>query len=199
MYRATQWIAGLAVVLIAGSGCYPDQYDSVNYDSVATLYDTSAVFHTATTFALADSVVHLGGGTDDIPRTYDAQILARIRLNMTNAGYTEVATPATANLDLVALVTTSTYAGYYWDAWCGYYGYWYPGYACYYPPYWGVYSYTVGTLLIGMSDNRAAVSAKAPMIWFAGISGLMNQASSQSRVTSTIDQAFAQSPYIHHP
>jgi hypothetical protein len=37
------------------------------------------------------------------------------------------------------------------------------------------------------------------MMWFAGLSGLMNQASSQTRITSSIDQAFAQSPYIHHP
>jgi len=204
MQRAAKLIAGWALALapLAGLGCYPDRLDSTDFDAVATLRDTTAAFGSATTFALADSVVHLvpPGETDDLSRVYDAQVLARIRTNMTAAGYTEVANPALADLTVVALATTSTYYGYYWDSWCGYYGWWYPSYGCGYPNYWYAYDYTVGTLLIGMADRRLMTNNKAPMIWFAGLSGLLDQGASVTRLNTAIDQAFEQSSsYLHHP
>ena len=202
MHRATKLIAGwvLALAPLAGSGCYPSRYDSSNYDSVVTLSDTAAVFGTATTFALADSVVHLvpPGQTDELTRIYDQQILDQIRTNMLANGYTEVANPTVANLNLMTLATSSTYYGYYWDNWCGYYGWWYP-YGCGYPGYWYTYEYTVGSVLIGMQDNRAVANNKAPLIWFAGLSGLVGQGVTPARLNAAIDQAFDQSPYIHHP
>lgn len=202
MHRAAKLIAGwvLALAPLAGLGCYPSRFDSSNYDSVATLRDTTAAFGTATTFALADSVVHLvpPGGTDTLSRAYDQQIVARVRTNMTAAGYTEVANPAAANLVVMTFATSSTYQGYYWDNWCGYYGWYYP-YGCGYPGYWYTYEYTVGTVIIGMRDNRLLANNKAPMIWFAGLSGLVGQGTTVTRLNTAIDQAFDQSPYIHHP
>jgi hypothetical protein len=202
MHRAAKLIAGwvLALAPLAGLGCYPNRYDSSNYDSVSTLRDTTAAFGTATTFALADSVIHLvpPGQSDELTRIYDQQILDRIRTNMTAAGYVEVANPAAANLNMMTLATSSTYYGYYWDSWCGYYGWWYP-YGCYYPGYWYTYEYTVGTVLIGMTDLRVVTNNKSPLIWFAGLSGLVGQGVTPARLTAAIDQAFAQSPYIHHP
>jgi hypothetical protein len=204
MHRAARLIAGWALALapLAGLGCYPDRYDTgYNYSAVATLRDTTGAFSTATTFALADSVVHLvpPGESDGITRSYDKQILDRIRLNMTSAGYTLVTNPASATLNLVTLATTSTYSGYYWDSWCGYYGWWYPAYGCGYPTYWYSYEYTVGTLLIGMADHRLMTNNKAPLIWFAGLSSLVDEGVTAAKINVGIDQAFAQSPYIHHP
>lgn len=203
MHRAARRIArwALALAPLAGLGCYPDRYDSTNYDAVATLRDTVGAFGTATTFALADSIIHLvpPGEDDNVSRLYDQQVLDRIRLNMTSRGYTEVANPAAATLNMVTLATTSTYVGYYWDSWCGYYGWWYPAWGCSYPGYWYSYDYTVGTLLIGMADHRLMTNNKAPLIWFAGLSGLLDQGATVARLTTAIDQAFTQSPYIHHP
>jgi len=202
MHRATRRITGwcLGLALVAGLGCYPGEFDNNSYSAVATVYDTTATFGTATTFALADSVVHLvpSGETDELSRIYDQQILDRIRTNLTAAGYAEVADPTTANLNVIALATTSTYAGTYWDSYCGYYGWWYPGYSCGYPNYWYTYEYTVGTLLIGMTDHRLITNNKAPLIWFAGLSGLVDN-STLAQINAGIDQAFEQSPYIHHP
>lgn len=202
MYGAARRIAGwaLALPLIAGLGCYPGEFDQNSYQAVATLRDTSAAFGTAATFALADSVIHLTppGSDDELSRIYDQQILDRIRLNMTGAGYTEVLDPTVADLHLLALATSSTYYGYYWDNWCGYYGWWYPAYGCGYPGYWYTYDYTVGTLMIGMTDRRLMTNNRAPMIWFAGLNGLVD-ATTLPEIYFGIDQAFDQSPYIHHP
>jgi hypothetical protein len=202
MYGAARRIAGwaLALPLVAGLGCYPNEFDNNSYQAVATVRDTLAVFSTAATYALADSVVHLTppGSDDELSRIYDQQILDRIRTNMTAKGYTEVVDPNAANLHLLALATSSTYYGYYWDSWCGYYGWWYPAYGCGYPSYWYTYDYTVGTLLIGMTDHRAMTNNKAPMIWFAGLNGLVDQ-TTLPEIYAGIDQAFTQSPYIHHP
>jgi hypothetical protein len=200
MRKLTRRIAGCVLALVGAIGCYPDQYDDYLYESVLTLYDTTAVFNTAATFALADSVVHLvpPGESDDVTRDYDQVILDRIRFNMTNAGYTEVANPTTAALNLVTLATSSTYLGVYWEDWCSYWSWWYVSWGCGYPGYWYTYEYTTGTLLIGMADNRAYANNEAPLIWFAGMNGLLGGATS-ALITTVIDEAFAQSPYIRYP
>jgi hypothetical protein len=183
--------------------CYPDQYDDYLYESVLTLYDTSAAnsgdFSTATTYSLADSVVHLvpPGEDDDVTRLYDQAILDRIRFNMDAAGYAEVINPANADLTLLTFATSSTYYGYVYDYWCTYYG-WYYTYSCGYPGYWYAYEYTTGTLMISMADNRAVANNMAPLIWFAGMNGLMGGADA-TLITTVIDLAFAQSPYIETP
>jgi hypothetical protein len=190
------------LALCAGLSCYPGRgTETTTYDSVVTVRDTNAVFNTATTFALADSVIHLitPGEPDDITRLYDQQILDRVRLNLTQAGYIEMATPATADLNVVVLVTSGTFTGYYWDYWCSYYGWWYGAWGCYYPPYWYTYEFDVAALLIGMADNRQIQNNRAPMIWFAGATGLMGTGATAQRITDAIDQAFDQSPYIQTP
>ena len=198
MHRASKSIAVFLLALLAYVGCYPGVTDVTTFDSVTTLVDTSAEFSTATTFALADSVVHLSD-EEEISRAFDQQILARIRTNMTNAGYIEVPAPQDADLNLVVLATSSTYLAYYWDYWCSYYGWWYPSWGCYYPTGWYGYEYTLGTILIGMSDNRLIANNRAPLIWFAGANGLVNQGATSARINAAIDQAFEQSPYINHP
>jgi uncharacterized protein DUF4136 len=199
MPRTVRLPARAALALIAWMACYPERgTETTTYDSVVTVRDTSAVFSTANTFALADSVVHLvtPGEGDNITRAYDQQMLDRVRLNMTQAGYTEVLDPATADLNVVVLVTSGTFTGYYWDYWCTYYGWWYGAWGCYYPPYWYTYEFDVGAILIGMADNREIQNNRAPLIWAAGATGLMNTGATLQRIIDAIDQAFTQSPYI---
>jgi len=191
-------LAPAVLALLVGLGCYPERGQQTSYDSIYTVRDTTTNFGTATTFAIADSVVHLGepGDPDTVTRAYDDEILARVRTNLEDAGYTEVLDPTASDLNVVVLVTSSTFTGYYWDYWCSYYGWWYASWGCYYPGYWYSYEYQVGTIFLGISDNRRFLNDRAPMVWFAAMNGLMGTGSTLTRIVSAIDQAFDQSPYI---
>jgi hypothetical protein len=188
--------AALVSAAFASGGCYPDRFDGTNYDLIASTHDSTGNFH-ATTYALKDTVVHLTdpGLGDNVTRTLDPTILATVRTNMNNAGYTEIAGAAgqtTADLRLVAAVSSNEYTQYYWDYYCGIY--WY---GCYYPPYYSSYTYTTGSLFVAMQDRRVPpVNAKQPLIWLSIANGLMNSAPSAARVTSAINTMFTQSPYI---
>ncbi len=185
-------IGGVAAV----GGCYPDRFDGTSYDMVASVYDSTGNFQ-ATTYSLKDTVVHLvePGLGDNLTRALDPTILATIRSQMNSRGYAEIAGAigqTTADLRMVAAVSSSEYTAYYWDYWCGIY--WY---GCYYPPYYGSYTYTTGTLFVAMQDRRAPANAgNQPLIWLAVGNGHMNTAPSPARVTSAIVQMFDQSPYI---
>jgi len=190
----------VSAVLVAGvaaaGGCYPDRLDGTNYDMIASVFDSTANF-AATTYSLKDTVVHLvePGLGDNLTRVLDPTILAAIRSNMNTRGYAEIPGAigqTTADLRLVAAVSSSEYTAYYWDYWCGIY--WY---GCYYPPYYGSYTYTTGTVFVAMEDRRPpANGGKQPLIWLALGNGLMNNAPSAARVTGAINTMFDQSPYI---
>lgn len=185
--------AWLAVTLVGAASvaaaCYPHRLDSVDYDVVATLYDTTAAFNTAGTYYLLNQVVHLvpPGESDNIGHSADAAVLAAIRTNMTARGYTEGTDSTTVDLKLLAAATTTDYTAYYQGYYCGYY--WY-----YCPPYWGSYSYTLGTLLVSMKDRRVPTGAEA--MWLGVGNGLLNGTPSASRLTDAVNAMFSQSPYI---
>ena len=190
--------APVVLALLVWLGCYPERGQQTTYDAVFTAQDTTTNWGTAATFSLADSVVHLvePGDPDNVTRQFDDDILARVRLNMIQAGYTEVTTPTTADLNVVTLVAAGTFTGYYWDYWCSYYGWYYPAWGCYYPPYWYSYEFQVGALLIGIADNRRFAANRAPMVWAAVATGLMGSGATLVRIQNAIDQAYDQSPYI---
>lgn len=184
--------AGLLLVVV---GCYPDRLSTSNYDMVITTYDTAASF-TAATYFLRDTVVHLvpPGGTDDITRLFDNQIITQVRTNMQARGYISLPDTNGADLHVAIAVSTTEYTGYYWNYWCDI---WYGYYGCYYPPYWGTYSYTLGTLFVTIGDRRqVGAGGKRELIWIGLANGLAGQGSTAARLTSGIDQMFAQSPYI---
>ena len=60
------------------------------------------------------------------------------------------------------------------------------------------YTYRTGTLLVTMIDVRAqrADTKTIPMLWAAGLDGLVGDASTMARIHAGIDQAFEQSPYL---
>jgi hypothetical protein len=105
---------------------------------------------------------------------------------------------------VVAAITTETnvYWGYVWWGYWGWYPYWPVGWGAssnwYYPGYWYPYSYSTGTLMVGMVDGTApAAEERVPLIWTAAVNGVLADASTNLAVaTAGIDQAFQQSPYL---
>jgi len=203
--RSTLGITWLALTAIA---CYPDRSvdSTTEFASVTTLFDKEASFETVTKYALPDPVLYVPKTEDEVPAATQAAILSSIRTNLNQLGWTEVTNPRTTAVDVyvVATVTseTSTYWVYWWDYW-GWYPYWPVGWSgasanWYYPGYWYPYSYTTGTVLIGIADARPNVTdGRIPLMWSAGVNGVLaDQGTNVSIATAAIDQAFQQSPYL---
>ena len=194
-------VLGVAMVL---ASCYPgDELTVSEADVVVTAFSETFDFGGATTYALADSVLHLvpEDEDDDITRAYDTVILSRIRDNMSDLGFTEVVDPAAADVLMVTAVSSSEYTGYYSYSPCYYYCWYYPyppGWGWYYPSYIGSYSYTVGTIFINMIErvDPAGSEGQIPVAWVAALNGLADQGSSATRIQAAIDQAFEQSKYL---
>ena len=203
--RSTLGITWLALTAIA---CYPDRSvdSTTEFASVTTLFDKEADFATVTKYALPDTVLYVPKLEDEVQAATQAAILSSIRTNLNQLGWTEVINARTTAVDVyvVATVTseTSTYWVYWWDYW-GWYPYWPVGWtgassSWYYPGYWYPYSYTTGTVLIGMADARPTVTdGRIPLMWSAGVNGVLaDQGTNVSIATAAIDQAFQQSPYL---
>ena len=203
--RSTLGITWLALTAMA---CYPDRSvdSTTEFASVTTLVDKEADFATVTKYALPDTVLYVPKAEDEVPAATQAAILASLRENLNQLGWTEVLNPKTNPVDVyvVATVTsqTSTYWVYWWDYW-GWYPYWPVGWTgasanWYYPGYWYPYSYTTGTVLIGIADARPTVSdGRIPLMWSAGVNGVLaDQGTNVAIATAAIDQAFQQSPYL---
>lgn len=185
----------LTIFTIILHSCYPgEDFTYEDTDIVATFYDDAADFSVLKTFALLDSVIHIGDSSltpGDVNRTYDRQILSSIEENMISMGYTETADQNTADVHMVALVTTTTFVsgGCYYSYW----SYWYPYYGWCYPAY---YTYTTGTVLILMAHPDKSGDDKS--VWIAGLNGVLSGTTSNTstRLNTNIDQSFSQSPYL---
>ena len=201
-------ILGITWLALTAIACYPDRSvdSTTEFASVTTLFDKEADFETVTRYALPDTVLYVPKLEDEVPAATQAAILSSIRTNLNQLGWTEVINPRTTDVDVyvVATVTseTSTYWVYWWDYW-GWYPYWPVGWtgasaSWYYPGYWYPYSYTTGTVLIGMADARKpATDGRIPLMWSAGVNGVLaDQGTNVSIATAAIDQAFEQSPYL---
>ena len=201
---------GLAIAVGAGlAACYPERASQPNdYASITTVYDTLFSFGSAVTFYVPDSVVHLGG-TDDISHVYDSLIVARTAANMVAAGYTRITDTLLAwqaDLTLHPVVTVSENFDYTEGDWCEIWDWAYPGICTgWIPDYPGDvigYTYTTGTIFLSMADLSAGVPpdvTRPPVVWIAGINGVISGNSSSALAQSIadgIDQAFDQSFYI---
>ena len=205
--------AGIWLGLVS---CYPGHPTNIQQlDLVVTAHDDTVSFSRFGTYVVLDSVVHidLEDNANDslLSRENDALILAQVATNMEALGYVEELDPDDNVPDVVLLVgalavTKDAYVSYGWWPW---YGWGYPpGWGCCGPGYgWGypwapvsTVRYSVGTLLITMMDPSRPSNGvdTAPVLWVAGINGLLEGSTSDivTRVTTTIDQAFDQSPYL---
>jgi len=146
-----------------------------------------------------------------ITHTFDTLILDTVRRNLESLGYVHVAADATEPPDVVMLVGALAannwfaYTAYPWYSYYPGYGYWYGGYYgwdAYYPyyPVTAVVNYPTGSVLMNLVSLKDADPAKQriPSIWLGSVNGLLSagDASTTTRITTTINQAFAQSSYL---
>ena len=213
-----RWRRSAALVLVVAAGaCYPgDGPTNVqDLDIVLTLYDQEINFRSFQTFAMPDTVLHVSNDTLDIlipvSRENDELILDLVAENMIAAGYFREFDNHANGADLVMLVgAIATEQTEYWvyQDWWGYWGYWRgwgypgypaygPGYGWYYPPtYVGSTTFEQGSLVLTLVDPNAAGIDGVPVIWSGVVRGLLNYGGETGRITSGIDQAFSQSPYL---
>jgi hypothetical protein len=145
---------------------------------------------------------------NEITHVFDDAILSEIRRNFEKLGYVRVDTAAGETPDVALLVgalSSNNWVAYTYYPWSWYYPYWPPYY------YWGIYypyyptttvvNYPTGTLLMELVSLRDADpdQERIPSAWTASIAGLLAQSDdvdTVTRIDRSIDQAFAQSPYL---
>ncbi|SMO71146.1 DUF4136 domain-containing protein [Solitalea koreensis] len=208
-------VLALSIILFSAflnNSCYPGGADNVqDLDVVATANNPNYNFANASTYVLPPRIVKITG---EDPKPEDTlsgpsvqTILNQIKTNMTSYGYTEVK-PGGAAPDLIvqSYIARTTVIGAYYPFWWDYWG-WYPWGSWGYP--WGggwypvglpvVYSYTIGDLIITISDPKAEdiPNKHIGSVWLGSIKGVDNGTTSNtSRAVAGIDQAFVQSPYL---
>jgi hypothetical protein len=207
-------LAALAAAVVLGS-CYPDGPTSVTeLDLVTTIHDQDYRFAAQRTYAMPDTITHVEdednpGNNVELSREFDAFILQRVAANMSDLGYRRVTVDtAQDSADCAILVSAigvknfAVSGGYYPPYWG-----WWPGWGWgggwggwYYPWYPVVTSYETGTLFVDMvvPDSTNTTSEDLIVVWEASINGLLGSGSTttQQRLRTTIDQAFAQSQYL---
>ena len=204
-----------AILLVFGvcggalTSCYPDQIiTSVSQlATVTTLVDSQGPLREARTFALPDTVVHArrDTGAGLIGHQGDAQILARIRDNLTALGWHELTNvpPEVPDVVVLTVVLEFTNTGVAYTNWWAGWGWW-PGWPAYGPDWaWGypagavTFDYETGTLAVVMLDVRHGNTSRkrVPILWAGAVNGVLTSSSLQNALTG-IDQAFAQSPYL---
>lgn len=188
-------ITVLLITPVIISSCYYDYgLETDNYDVVGTFYNTDYNFQNVTKYYLIDQVVKAGGG--NITSQYDDLILQTTRTNLNNLQWTEVTDSSQADVVIGAGVTTTTNIVETGSSGC-WYDYW--GYSWCYPSYSYTYTYTTGTILLLMSDLRTSTGGTLPAQWNAIINGLAGSSSTGNvpqRITTAINKAFEQSPYL---
>ena len=202
-------IVGITCLALAAMACYPDRSvdSTTEFATVTTLYDKAAPFEAVSKYALPDTVLYVPKQEGkEVPAATQSAILASIRENLGKLGWTEVINARTNPVDVyvTAVVASDTYVGWIYDYWgyWGWYPYWPPGWGggsgWYYPGYWYPYSYTTGTVLMGMIDGRPSTNpGRVPLVWTGAVNGVLaEQSTNIAIVTQGIDKAFEQSPYL---
>jgi len=191
----------LAMAVTACGYSVPDEV--ISGQVVAAAQKPNSDFTQYSTFTVADKI-QVFDNTTGVATEYTKdgpQVLARVTQNMLARGYTQVPfTPgvkADLLIGLIAYLGDATYGGYACDWY--YWGY-YP-YSCGYY-YYGTYKF--GTLAIQMADLKNAPpqvpGAALQVVWGSaiyGILGTQTQPYDVNKLLSSIDRAFAQSPYLH--
>ena len=200
-----------ALVLLAAA-CQKEPYpqDGDNEYLVYTSPAKDADFSSFTTFDIADSLLVIGqSAKPEYSQSNNALALIQaFRTNMEKLGY--IYTPSNPDADLgiqlTYMIKTERFVQYYDDPywWLDYPGYWSPGiwgdwYGFYYPRPM-VYSYSTNALVADMVDLSAEQGdgKSLEVIWSVYIGGPAGPSAAYDvqRMKASIDQAFAQSPYL---
>lgn len=202
-----------AVLLLAACHKEPYPQDGDNGYLVYTSPGKDVNFKNYKTFDIADSLLIIGEKDKPVySQTQSALALIQAyRINMEKAGF--IYTPSNPDADLGVQLTyvikTERYVKYYDDPywWLDYPGYWPSGYwgnwTGYYYPRPVVYTYTTNALLADIVNLTGEQDAGKPLevLWTSYIGGPASSSLQQDvqRLTSAVDQAFAQSPYLKGP
>ena len=202
-----------AVLLLAACHKEPYPQDSDNEYLVYTSPGKDVNFKNYKTFDIADSLLIIGEKDKPVySQTQSALALIQAyRINMEKAGF--IYTPSNPDADLGVQLTyvikTERYVKYYDDPywWLDYPGYWPSGYwgnwTGYYYPRPVVYTYTTNALLADIVNLTGEQDAGKPLevLWTSYIGGPASSSLQLDiqRLTSAVDQAFAQSPYLKGP
>ena len=196
-------------------GCYPGGGEEIeDFDVVATIYKEGYAFSPKTYF-MPDTVPknrpeNSQATSDPIHDEYQEIILQKVESNLSTLGYTRIFPDENGDfpagkpelgviISAIEITSTGSIPGYW-------IGNWYPGY----PPYWGyypwypwggfTYNYKSGTILIDIADphQEAPDNTQMVIVWQAGINGLVydDNELTKIRISTYIDQAFDQSPYL---
>lgn len=202
-----------AVLLLAACHKEPYPQDGDNGYLVYTSPGKDVNFKNYKTFDIADSLLIIG--EKDKPVYSQSQsalaLIQAYRVNMEKAGF--IYTPSNPDADLGVQLTyvikTERYVKYYDDPywWLDYPGYWPSGYwgnwTGYYYPRPVVYTYTTNALLADIVNLTGEQDAGKPLevLWTSYIGGPASSSLQLDiqRLTSAVDQAFAQSPYLKGP
>lgn len=202
-----------AVLLLAACHKEPYPQDGDNEYLVYTSPGKDVNFKNYKTFDIADSLLIIG--EKDKPVYSQSQsalaLIQAYRTNMEKAGF--IYTPSNPDADLgvqlTYIVKTERYVKYYDDPywWLDYPGYWPSGYwgnwTGYYYPRPVVYTYTTNALLADIVNLTGEQDAGKPLevLWTSYIGGPASSSLQQDvqRLTSAVDQAFVQSPYLKGP
>lgn len=202
------FLSALALLAIA---CHKEPVqDNDNAYLVYTAPAGNFDFSKVRTFDIADSVLVIG----QTQKPYYSQsnnalaLIQQYRTNMEKRGY--IYTPdnpdAQLGIQLTYIEKTEKYVQYYNDPywWLDYPGYWSPSYwgnwSGFYYGYPVTYTYTTNALVTDMVDltAEAAENGKLEIVWSAYIGGPASYSLQYDvqRMKISIDQAFAQSPYL---
>jgi hypothetical protein len=202
----------ISTLVLLAVACQKEPYpqDGDNEYLVYTAPAKDADFSDYTTFDIADSLLVIGqSAKPEYSQSNNALALIQaFRTNMEKLGY--IYTPdnpdADLGIQLTYMIKTERFLQYYNDPywWLDYPGYWSPGYwgdwyGFYYPRPM-VYSYSTNALLADMVDLTAeqGTGESLEIIWSVYIGGPAgpNVSYDVQRMKDSINQAFAQSPYL---
>jgi hypothetical protein len=203
------FISALALLAIS---CHKEPYpqDSDNEYLVYTSPAKDVDFTDYTTFDIPDSLLIIGQGEKPMYSQSDnaLALIQAYRTNMEKMGY--IYTPSNPDADLgiqlTFVVKTERYVQYYNDPywWLDYPGYWSAGfwgnYTGFYYRYPVSYTYSTNSLMIDMVNLTTPKTGNEALevVWSAFIGGPagFGPVSDLTKMKISIDQAFAQSPYL---
>lgn len=202
-----------AALLLAACQMEPYPQDGDNEYLVYTSPGKDVTFKNYKTFDIADSLLIIGEKEQPVYSQSQSALalIQAYRINMEKAGF--IYTPSNPDADLgvqlTYVVKTERYVQYYDNPywWLDFPGYWPSGYwgnwTGYYYPRPVVYTYTTNALLADIVNLTGEQDTGKPLevLWSSYIGGPASSSLQQDvqRLTSAVDQAFAQSPYLKGP
>ena len=203
----------ISTLVLLAVACQKEPYpqDGDNEYLVYTAPAKDADFSDYATFDIADSLLVIGqSAKPEYSQSNNALALIQaFRTNMETLGY--IYTPdnpdADLGIQLTYMIKTERFLQYYNDPywWLDYPGYWSPGYwgdwYGYYYPHRVTYTFSTNALVADIVDltGEQGSGKSLEIVWSSYIGGPAGPSASYDvqRMKSSIDQAFAQSPYLN--